>query len=125
MTNHWVDIRNANVVLSMGGNSAEAHPGGFRWVMQAKERRNAVLISIDPRFNRTTAMADHHAWIRTGTDILFLGGLIYYLIENGKYNQEYVLAYTDASHLVKEGFGFGNGLFVGYDPERHQNDKST
>jgi len=125
MTNHWVDIRNANVVLSMGGNSAEAHPVGFRWVMQAKERSNAILISIDPRFNRTTAVADHHAWIRTGTDILFLGGLIHYLIENGKYNQEYVLAYTDASHLVKEGFGFDNGLFVGYDPERHQYDKST
>jgi len=70
MTNSWVDIRNANIILSMGGNSAEAHPVGFRWVMQAKERSDAILISIDPRYNRTTAVADYHAWIRTGTDIV-------------------------------------------------------
>ena len=96
MTNSWVDIRNANIILSMGGNSAEAHPVGFRWVMQAKERSDAILISIDPRYNRTTAVADYHAWIRTGTDIVFLGGLISYLIENDRYAHEYVLHYTDA-----------------------------
>ena len=98
MTNSWVDIRNANIILSMGGNSAEAHPVGFRWVMQAKERSDAILISIDPRYNRTTAVADYHAWIRTGTDIVFLGGLISYLIENDRYAHEYVLHYTDAAH---------------------------
>jgi formate dehydrogenase major subunit len=125
MTNHWVDIRNADVILSMGGNSAEAHPVGFRWVMHAKEHNNAILISIDPRYNRTTAVADHHAWIRTGTDIVFLGGLIKYLIDNDRYQHEYVRAYTDASHLVKEGFGFDNGLFVGYDEARHQYDKAA
>ena len=125
MTNSWVDIRNANIVLSMGGNSAEAHPVGFRWVMQAKERSDAILISIDPRYNRTTAVADYHAWIRTGTDIVFLGGLISYLIENDRYAHEYVLHYTDAAHLVREGFEFNDGLFTGYDEERHQYDKST
>ncbi len=125
MTNHWVDIRNANVILSMGGNSAEAHPVGFRWVMHAKDRNDAILISIDPRFNRTTAVADYHASIRTGTDIVFLGGLINYLIQNDRYNHEYVRAYTDANHLVKEGFGFDNGLFTGYDETRHQYDKAS
>ena len=125
MTNHWVDIRNANVILSMGGNSAEAHPVGFRWVMHAKDQNNAVLISIDPRYNRTTAVADYHAWIRTGTDIVFLGGLLSYLMESGKYAKEYVLAYTDASHLVKEGFGFQDGLFNGYDEQKRQYDKTT
>jgi len=125
MTNSWVDIRNANIILSMGGNSAEAHPVGFRWVMQAKERSDAILISIDPRYNRTTAVADYHAWIRTGTDIVFLGGLISYLIENDRYAHEYVLHYTDAAHLVREGFEFNDGLFTGYDEERHQYDKAT
>lgn len=125
MTNSWVDIRNANIILSMGGNSAEAHPVGFRWVMQAKERSDAILISIDPRYNRTTAVADYHAWIRTGTDIVFLGGLISYLIENDRYAHEYVLHYTDAAHLVREGFEFNDGLFTGYDEERNQYDKAT
>ena len=100
MTNHWADIANADVILSMGGNSAEAHPVGFRWVMRAKERSNAILISIDPRFNRTTAVADHHAWLRTGTDIVFLGGLINYLIENDRYAHDYVREYTDARLIV-------------------------
>ncbi|TLX56060.1 formate dehydrogenase-N subunit alpha [Stutzerimonas nosocomialis] len=125
MTNHWVDIRNAHIILSMGGNSAEAHPVGFRWVMQAKERSNAILISIDPRYNRTTAVADYHAWIRTGTDIVFLGGLISYLIENNRYNDEYVRAYTDASLLVNQDFGFEDGLFTGYDEARHRYDRKT
>ena len=80
MTNHWVDIRNADVILTMGGNPAEAHPVGFRWVMEAREHNNARLVVVDPRFNRTAAVADYYAEIRTGTDIAFLGGLINYLI---------------------------------------------
>ncbi len=125
MTNHWVDIRNADVVLSMGGNSAEAHPVGFRWVMQAKNQNNAILISIDPRYNRTTAVADYHAFIRTGTDIVFLGGLISYLIENNRYAQEYVREYTDASLIVREGFGFEEGLFTGYNQQDRTYDRET
>jgi len=125
MTNHWADIANADVILSMGGNSAEAHPVGFRWVMRAKERNNAILISIDPRYNRTTAVSDYHAWIRTGTDIVFLGGLISYLIENNLYAHEYVLEYTDASLIVAEGFGFEDGLFTGYDPASKTYDRQT
>ena len=125
MTNHWTDIANANVILSMGGNSAEAHPVGFRWVMHAKQRSNAVLISIDPRFNRTTAVADYHAWIRTGTDIAFLGGFINYLIETNRFAHEYVREYTDASLIVAEGFGFEEGLFTGYNPADRTYDRET
>ena len=125
MTNHWVDIRNADVILSMGGNSAEAHPVGFRWVMQAKSQNNAILISIDPRYNRTTAVADYHAFIRTGTDIVFLGGFISYLIENNLYAQEYVREYTDASLIVREGYAFNEGLFTGYDEQRRVYDRET
>ena len=114
MTNSWTDIRNANLILSMGGNSAEAHPVGFRWVIEAKEKNNAKLISIDPRFTRTGAVADYHASIRTGTDIVWLGGLINYLLTTDKINHEYVKAYTDVAIIVKEDFDFHDGLFSGY-----------
>src|SRR5690554_2034231 len=117
MTNHWVDIRNADVILTMGGNPAEAHPVGFRWVMEAREHNNARLVVVDPRFNRTAAVADYYAEIRTGTDIAFLGGLINYLIESDQYQRDYVLAYTDASLIVSPEFGFEDGLFTGHDAE--------
>jgi len=73
MTNHWVDIKNADVVLIMGGNAAEAHPCGFKWVTEAKAHNKARLIVVDPRFTRTASVADFYAPIRTGTDIVFLG----------------------------------------------------
>ncbi len=69
MTNHWVDIKNANVVMVMGGNAAEAHPVGFRWAMEAKNNNDATLIVVDPRFTRTASVADIYAPIRSGTDI--------------------------------------------------------
>ncbi len=125
MTNHWVDISNANLVLSMGGNSAEAHPVGFRWVMEAKEKNNAKLISIDPRYTRTGAVADYEVNIRTGTDIVFLGGLINFLLETDQIQHEYVRAYTDVSLIVKEEFGFHDGLFTGYNPDENTYDKSS
>lgn len=125
MTNHWVDIRNADVILTMGGNPAEAHPVGFRWVMEAREHNNARLVVVDPRFNRTAAVADYYAEIRTGTDIAFLGGLINYLIESDQYQRDYVLAYTDASLIVSPEFGFEDGLFSGYDPDSGKYDKAS
>src|SRR5690554_3168174 len=125
MTNHWVDIRNADVILTMGGNPAEAHPVGFRWVMEAREHNNARLVVVDPRFNRTAAVADYYAEIRTGTDIAFLGGLINYLIESDQYQRDYVLAYTDASLIVSPEFGFEDGLFTGYDSESGEYDKTS
>jgi formate dehydrogenase major subunit len=80
MTNHWVDIKNTDLVLVMGGNAAEAHPCGFKWVVEAKAHRSARLIVVDPRFNRTASVSDVWSPIRSGTDIVFLGALINYLL---------------------------------------------
>ena len=125
MTNHWVDIKNANVVVVMGGNAAEAHPVGFRWAMEAKNNNDATLIVVDPRFTRTASVADIYAPIRSGTDITFLSGVLLYLIENNKINAEYVKHYTNASLLVRDDFAFEEGLFSGYDAEKRQYDKSS
>ncbi|PVX32691.1 formate dehydrogenase (quinone-dependent) catalytic subunit [Pasteurella langaaensis DSM 22999] len=125
MTNHWVDIKNADVVVVMGGNAAEAHPVGFRWAIEAKKQNGAKLMVVDPRFNRTAAVADFYSPIRSGTDITFLSGVIKYLLDNDKIQHEYVKHYTNASFLIHEGFGFEDGLFTGYDAEKRQYDKST
>jgi formate dehydrogenase major subunit len=125
MTNTWQDIKNANVVLVMGGNAAEAHPCGFKWVIEAKIDNGAKLIVVDPRFTRTASVADFYAPIRPGTDIAFLLGVIRYLFENDKIQHEYVRAYTNASLNVKEGFGFEDGLFSGYNEETHTTKSST
>jgi formate dehydrogenase major subunit len=125
MTNHWVDIKNADVVLSMGGNSAEAHPCGFKWVTEAKAHNKARLIVIDPRFTRTASVADVYAPIRTGTDIVFLGALVNYLLTNDKIQHEYVKAYTDLTFIVREDFKFQDGIYSGYDPQHRKYDRST
>ena len=100
MTNHWVDIKNADLVLIMGGNAAEAHPCGFKWVIEAKHHNKAKLVVVDPRFTRSAAMADYYAPIRAGTDIAFLGGVINYLLSKDKIQKEYVAQYTNASVIV-------------------------
>lgn len=125
MTNHWVDIKNADLVLIMGGNAAEAHPCGFKWVTEAKAHRKARLIVVDPRFTRSAAVSDYYAPIRSGSDIAFLGGVINYLLSNDKIHHEYVKNYTDFSFLVKEEYGFEDGIFTGYDAEKRKYDKST
>ncbi len=126
MTNHWVDIRNADVIIVMGGNAAEAHPVGFRWVVEAKQRRNATFIVVDPRFNRSASVADFYAPIRSGTDIAFLGGVINWLVKNNKINWDYVSNYTNANFVVREGFDFNDGLFSGWDEEKNAyTDKSS
>jgi formate dehydrogenase major subunit len=126
MTNHWVDIKNADVILVMGGNAAEAHPCGFKWVTEAKVHRKARLIVVDPRFTRTASVADYYAPIRTGTDIIFLGGIIHYLLTNDKIQHEYVKNYTDFPFIVREDFAFNDGLYSGYNAEKHAYpDKST
>jgi anaerobic selenocysteine-containing dehydrogenase len=96
MTNGWTDIANADVILAMGGNPAENHPVGFRFVMEAKRRRNAKLVNVDPRFNRTSAVSDYFVQIRAGSDIAFLAGLIHYVLEKKRYQEEYVRLYTNA-----------------------------
>src|SRR5690606_21786670 len=125
MTNHWTDIKNADLVLIMGGNAAEAHPCGFKWVTEAKAHNQAKLVVVDPRFTRSAAVADLYAPIRTGTDIAFLGGLINYLLENDKIQHEYVRNYTDASFLVSDDYLFENGVFSGYDADGRRYDKRS
>ena len=125
MTNHWVDIKNADLILIMGGNAAEAHPCGFKWVTEAKAHNKARLIVVDPRFTRSASVADYYAPIRTGTDIVFLGGVVNYLLTNDKIQHEYVTAYTDFTFLVREDFKFDAGLYSGYDPQKRKYDKST
>ncbi len=125
MTNHWVDIKNADIVLIMGGNAAEAHPCGFKWVTEAKQHNKAKLIVVDPRFTRSASVADYYAPIRTGTDIVFLGGVIRYLLENDKIQHEYVRNYTDLPFIVREDFAFEDGLYSGYNEETRKYDQSS
>jgi len=125
MTNTWQDIKNANVVVVMGGNAAEAHPCGFKWVVEAKIENNAKLVVVDPRFTRTASVADFYVPIRPGTDIAFLNGLIRYLLSEDKIQRAYVRAYTNAGVIVKDGYGFKDGLFTGYNEDRRSYDKSS
>src|SRR5215217_5828392 len=115
MTNHWVDIKNADVILVMGGNAAEAHPCGFKWVTEAKAHNKAKLVVVDPRFTRTASVADYYVATRTGTDIVFLGAIANWLITNDKIQHEYVRNYTDMSFIVREDFAFDDGIYSGYD----------
>jgi formate dehydrogenase major subunit len=106
---------------------AEAHPVGFRWAMKAREK-GATLIHVDPRFSRTSAMADLHVPIRAGSDIAFVGALINHLLQTETYFKEYVLAYTNASTLINEEFEDTEdlgGFFSGFDAEEGVYDPST
>ncbi|MDQ0357150.1 formate dehydrogenase major subunit [Rhodoplanes tepidamans] len=125
MTNSWTDIKNTDLVVVMGGNAAEAHPCGFKWVTEAKANRGAKLIVVDPRFTRTASVADYYAPIRQGTDIAFLLGVINYCIRNDKVQWEYVKNFTNAAFVVKEGFGWQDGLFTGYDEQKRDYNRST
>ena len=102
-TTYQQDLANSDCLLFMGSNMAEAHPVGFRWPMKAKER-GATLIHVDPRFSRTSAHCDLFVGIRTGSDIAFLGGLINYVLTHERWFEEYVLAYTNASVLIEQGY---------------------
>ena len=120
MTNGWCDIKNADVILAMGGNPAENHPVGFKWFIEAKKTRGAKLVVVDPRFTRTASVADYYAPIRPGSDIAFLLGIIRYALETGRYHQEYVKIHTNGPFLVKNTYGFNDGLFSGWDPATKQ-----
>lgn len=125
MTNSWNDIRNTDLVLIMGGNAAEAHPCGFKWVTEAMQHRKAKLVVVDPRFTRSAAVADVYAPIRVGTDIAFLGGVINYLLSNDKIHLDYAKFNTDISFLTKPDFKFENGLFSGYDEAKRSYNKAS
>jgi formate dehydrogenase major subunit len=126
MTNGWVDIKNTDMMLIMGGNPAENHPCGFKWVVEARKVRNAGLIVVDPRFQRTASQADQFCQIRAGTDIAFLGGMLNYAIQNNRYNKEYVANYTNAALIVKKGFKLPeDGMFSGFDAAAGKYDFSS
>jgi formate dehydrogenase major subunit len=121
------DLRNSDCIVIEGSNMAECHPVGFQWVMEAKAR-GARIIHVDPRFTRTSAVADQHVGLRAGTDIAFLGGLINYVLSRDLYFREYVVAYTNAGAILREDFRDTedlDGLFSGYDPEQHSYDSTS
>jgi formate dehydrogenase major subunit len=114
------DLVNADAILIVGSSMAEAHPVGFRWVVKAREQ-GTLVIHVDPRFSRTSALADLWVPIRAGSDIVFFGGLIQYVLTHGRMFREYVVAYTNAATLVREdlqGPADLDGLFSGWQPDR-------
>ncbi len=118
---------NADCIVIQGSNMAECHPVGFQWVVEAKAR-GATVIHVDPRYTRTSALADLYVPLRAGTDIAFLGGIVNYILSNGLDFRDYVLAYTNASTIVDEGFRDTedlDGLFSGFDAEMRSYDSST
>ena len=111
----------------MGSNMAECHPVGFQWVVEAKAR-GARVIHIDPRFTRTSALADTYVPTRSNSDIVLTGAIINYVLSNDLYFHDYVLHYTNASHLINEGFQDTedlDGLFSGFDLEKRAYDMTT
>ena len=126
MTNGYVDIKNTDMMLIMGGNPAENHPCGFKWAIEAKRTRNAKMIVVDPRFTRTAATSDLFLQIRAGSDIAFLGGVIRYAIENNRIAHEYLTNFTNAAFIVKQGFKLPeDGVYSGFDPATQIYDKSA
>jgi formate dehydrogenase major subunit len=126
-TTNLMDLQNADCILIQGSNMAEAHPVGFQWVVEAK-RRGAKIVHVDPRFTRTSALADIHVPIRAGTDIAFLGGLINHVLSNDLDFREYVVAYTNAANIIDDQFRDTedlDGLFSGFDPESGDYDPIT
>ncbi len=126
MTNGWIDIKNTDMMLIMGGNPAENHPCGFKWAIEAKIHRNAKTIVVDPRLTRTAATADMYLQIRAGADIAFLGGLINYAVQNNRIARDYLVNYTNAAFIIKDGFKLpDDGLYSGFDPVKQVYDKAT
>lgn len=125
MTNHWIDIKNSDVILIMGSNAAENHPISFRYVTRA-QAKGATLISVDPRFTRTSSKADIYAPLRSGSDIPFIGGMINYILQNELFHEDYVRLYTNGSFILNDVFQMPedlDGIFSGYDPKKKKYDK--
>ncbi|MBA3430345.1 MAG: molybdopterin-dependent oxidoreductase, partial [Actinobacteria bacterium] len=125
MTNHWRDFKNSDVILVIGANPAENHPCGWKWPHVGRDERGTKIIHVDPRFTRTSAIADVFVPIRAGADTAFFGGLINYVLEHELYQEDYVKLHTNASFIVAEGFSFDDGLFSGYDVAERTYDTTT
>jgi formate dehydrogenase major subunit len=124
MTNHWADMQHCKTILVEGSNVAENHPMAFKWIRKAQDA-GAVLIHVDPRFTRTSAGADIYARIRPGADPAFLNTVINYILEHRLYDEEYLKDHTNALMLGDADFAFKDGLFSGYDEEKHAYDTKT
>jgi formate dehydrogenase major subunit len=121
------DLVNADAILIIGSSMAEAHPVGFRWVVKARER-GAFVVHVDPRFSRTSALADRWAPLRAGSDIVFFGGLIHYALTHDRVFRDYVVAYTNASVLIREDYQGPeelDGLFSGWQEDGERYDDTT
>lgn len=123
MTNHWNDLQYADVLMVIGANPAENHPISFRWISKAIEK-GGKLISVDPRYTRTSQMSNVYAQLRSGTDIAFIGGMINYVLENELYHKEYVINYTNAANILADTYSFEDGMFSGYDEKTRKYDKT-
>jgi formate dehydrogenase major subunit len=121
------DLTNADVILIMGSNMAENHPVGFQWVIEAKEKGTTV-IHVDPRFSRTSAVSNMWVPLRAGSDIIFLGALIHYVLENDLIFREYVVHYTNAPVIIPEEFQDTedlDGVFSGWNAENKTYDPTS
>jgi formate dehydrogenase major subunit len=116
----------SDCIIVMGSNMAENHPVAFRWPMKAKVEHGAKIIHVDPRFTRTSAVADIYAPVRAGSDIAFLGGMINYVINSEKWNtdpffKKFVVNYTNAATIISEDFKDTedlDGVFSGLAPSK-------
>jgi formate dehydrogenase major subunit len=111
------DMANSDCIVIMGSNMAENHPIAFRFVVEA-QRRGATVIHVDPRFTRTSALADIHAPIRSGSDIAFLGGIIHYILENDLWFRDFAMAYSNIAHIIEDSYTDpeqNDGVFSGFD----------
>jgi formate dehydrogenase major subunit len=124
MTNHWNDIQHADVILCIGSNPAENHPISFKYVEKAMDN-GAKLISVDPRYTRTSSKSDIYAQLRPGTDIAFMGGLINYVLRNDLIQRDYVVNYTNASFIIDDDFDFNEGIFSGYNADSFSYEKGS
>ncbi|ABC81858.1 formate dehydrogenase (quinone-dependent) catalytic subunit [Anaeromyxobacter dehalogenans 2CP-C] len=124
MTNGWADLQNAKVFLIEGSNAAENHVMAMKWIRKAQEK-GAKVIHVDPRFNRTSSIADVFARIRPGSDIAFLSAVINHVLQKRLYDEAYVKLHTNALLVSKDEFGFDEGVFSGYDHEKHKYDNAS
>ncbi len=123
-TNPLSDMENSDVVLVMGSNPAENYPLALKHLMKARDR-GGKIITVDPRYTRTSSLSDMQVSLRPGTDTAFINGIINYVLKNGLYNREYLSAYTNASFLINPGYSFHDGIFSGYNGKTGSYDNIT
>jgi formate dehydrogenase major subunit len=124
MTNNWIDLQHSKTILVEGSNVAENHPMAFKWIRKAQEN-GAKIIHVDPRFTRTSAAADMYARLRPGSDAAFLNTMINYVLVHKLYDQDFITTHTNALFLGHADFDFKEGLFSGFDKEKHKYDTAS